>query len=144
MKAITSNKWVLVLVICLVLTNLALAYFAFSNRKPRRTDYSMKKQVGLSEDQARLFEEKKKHYFTEMKPYWEKVADYKDSLYRRLGDADLTDSIVDYYVGKWHEANRYSDKQMFLHFREMRKQCTPAQLPIYDSVVLKMVSRRRR
>ena len=29
MKAITSNKWVLVLVLFLVLTNLALVFFAF-------------------------------------------------------------------------------------------------------------------
>jgi len=34
MKAITSNKWVLVLVLFLVLTNLALVFFAFSSSRP--------------------------------------------------------------------------------------------------------------
>lgn len=142
MKAITSNKWVLLLVIFLVITNIALAIFAFSSKK--KIDNSLAKQVGLTEAQAKIFEEKKKAYLTEMKPKWEEVANLKDSLYRRMGDPALTDSTIEQYVNKWHEINRYADIQMFKHFREMRKECTPAQLPVYDSVVMKMVVRRRR
>jgi hypothetical protein len=33
MKAITTNKWVLLLVVFLVLTNLALVFFAFTSSK---------------------------------------------------------------------------------------------------------------
>lgn len=142
MKAITSNKWVLLLVIFLVITNIALAVFAFSAKK--RPDNSLKKQVGLTEAQAKIFEEKKKAYFAEMKPKWEEVTALKDSLYQHMGDADLSDSTIEYYVNKWHAINRYADIQMFKHFREMRKECTPQQLPAYDSAVIKMVARRRR
>lgn len=142
MKAITSNKWVLILVIFLVVTNIALAIFAFSSKK--KPDYSFKKQVGLTEAQANVFEEKKKAYFTEMKPHWERVSELKDSLYQRIGDNDLTDSAIEAYVYKWHEINRTSDIKMFKHFREMRKECTPDQVPVYDSVVRKMIARRRR
>lgn len=142
MKAITSNKWVLLLVIFLVLTNIALAIFAFSTKK--RPDNSFKKQVGLTEAQAVVFEEKKKAYLTEMKPHWERVAELKDSLYQRMGDPDLTDSTIQSYVNQWHEINRHSDVKLFRHFREMRKECAPDQVAIYDSVVRKMVARRRR
>ncbi len=142
MKAITSNKWVLLLVICLIVTNIALGIFAFTSK--RRPDYSFKNQVGLTEAQSKVFDEKKKAYFAEMKPYWERVAELKDSLYQRMGDAELSDSTIESYVNKWHEINRNSDIQMFKHFREMRKECTAEQLPVYDSVVRKMMSRRRR
>ena len=142
MKAITSNKWVLLLVIFLVITNIALAIFAFSSKK--KPDNSLAKQVGLTEAQAKVFEEKKKAYFAEMKPKWEVVADLKDSLYQHMGDAELSDSTIEYYVNKWHTINREADIKMFKHFREMRKECTTAQLPVYDSVVAKMVVRRRR
>ena len=144
MKAITSNKWVLLLVVTLVITNLVLAFIAFSQKKSSKQDYSFKTQVGLSEEQAKIFEEKKQHYFTQMKPHWEKVAELKDSLYRHLGDPSVSDSLIASYVDKWHAINRHSDIKLFLHFREMRAHCTPEQLPRFDSVVAKMVTRRRR
>lgn len=144
MKAITSNKWVLLLVIGLVFTNLILAFIAFSQKKSTKPDNSFRTQVGLTEDQANLFEEKKQHYFALMKPHWEKVAELKDSLYRHLGDEHVPDSLITSYVDKWHAINRHSDIKLFLHFREMRTHCTPEQLPRFDSVVTKMVTRRRR
>ena len=144
MKAITSNKWVLLLVVTLVITNLVLAFIAFSQKKSTRSDNSFKTQVGLSEEQAKIFEEKKKNYFALMKPQWEKVAELKDSLYRHLGDERVPDSLIASYVDKWHAINRHSDIKLFLHFREMRAHCTPEQLPRFDSVVTKMVTRRRR
>ncbi len=142
MKAITSNKWVLLLVVCLIVTNIALAIFAFSSKK--RSDNSFKKQIGLTEAQAKIFEEKKKAYFAEMKPHWEQVAELKDSLYQHLGDTTISDSTIELYVNKWHEINHKTDIKLFKHFREMRKECTIEQLPVYDSVVGKMMSRRRR
>lgn len=142
MKAITSNKWVLLLVIFLVLTNIALAIFAFSSR--RKSENTFKQQVGLTDAQSKIFEEKKKAYFTEMKPQWERVAELKDSLYHRMGDAELTDSAIEDFVQRWHEINRHSDIKLFKHFRDMRQECTPEQVPIYDSVVRKMIARRRR
>jgi hypothetical protein len=144
MKAITSNKWVLLLVVTLVITNLVLAFIAFSQKKSPKPDNSFKTQVGLSEEQAKIFEEKKKNYFALMKPHWEKVAELKDSLYRHLGDSSVSDTLIASYVDKWHAINRHSDIQLFLHFREMRTHCTPDQLARFDSVVTKMVARRRR
>ncbi len=144
MKAITSNKWVLLLVVTLVVTNLVLAFFAFSRKQAPKADNSFRKQVGLTEEQAKIFDEKKKNYFATMKPSWEKVADLKDSLYQHLGDADVPDSLIASYVDRWHAINRHSDIQLFLHFREMRTHCTPDQLSRFDSVVTKMVSRRKR
>jgi len=144
MKAITSNKWVLLLVITLVITNLILAFIAFSQKKSAKPDNSFRAQVGLTEEQAKIFEEKKKHYFTVMKPHWEKVAELKDSLYLHLADSSVSDSLIVSYVDKWHAINRHSDIQLFLHFREMRAHCTPEQLPKFDSAVTKMVTRRRR
>lgn len=142
MKAIISNKWVFVLVVFLVLSNIGLAIVAFSSKK--KTDNSFAKQVGLTEAQNKIFEERKKAYFSEIKPHWEQVAELKDSLYQHMSDAEVSDSLIESYVAKWHAINRHSDIQLFKHFREMRKECTPEQLPVYDSVVRKMVTRRRR
>ncbi|MFY8046711.1 MAG: hypothetical protein ACOVOS_09060, partial [Chitinophagaceae bacterium] len=68
MKALTLNKWVLLLVIFLVLSNLALVFFAFSNsaeKKNHQEDW-MKKELGLSDEQSRVFKEKKEAFMTSL------------------------------------------------------------------------------
>ncbi len=144
MRAITSNKWVLLLVVFLVLSNLALVFFAFSNSSPRKSRQEdwLIKELNLTDDQSRAFKEKKESFMAAMKPRWEQVNVLKDSLYGHLGDAQLTDSTVNYYTAKWTEQTRENDILLFQHFRELRKQCTADQLPRYDTIVTRMVTRR--
>ena len=144
MKALTSNKWVLVLVIFLVLSNLALVFFAFTNsssKKNHQEDW-MKRELGLSEDQWKKFNESKESFMTTMKPRWEQVNMLKDSLYRHLGDEQVPDSLVNYYTTKWMEKTRENDQLLFHHFRDVRKHCNKDQLSKYDTIVTKMVTRR--
>jgi hypothetical protein len=144
MRAITSNKWVLLLVLFLVLSNLALFIFAFSSAEPRkgRPEDWVKKELGLSDAQDKIFKESKEQFMNSMKPRWEEVNRIKDSLYRHLGDANVPDSVIDLYTGKWSEKARENDVILFRHFHEMRRQCTPEQYARYDSLVTRMVTRR--
>ncbi len=147
MKAITSNKWVLLLVVFLVLTNLALVFFAFSNSRPaerrEQKDY-MKTKLHLTEEQDKIFKAKKEDFFTLMKPRWEEVNHLKDSLYHHIGDENVPDSLVDYYVDKWSDRSRESDKILFRHFRELRSHCTKEQQAIFDTLVPKIVKYQAR
>lgn len=144
MRALTTNKWVLLLVIFLVLSNLALVFFAFSNSVPKKTHQEdwMKKELGLSDEQSLQFKEKKESFMNTMKPRWEHVNSLKDSLYRHLGDEEVPDSLVQYYTGRWTEKSRENDQLLFHHFRDLRKFCKKEQLPKYDTIVSKMVTRR--
>ena len=144
MKALTSNKWVLLLVIFLVLSNLALVFFAFSNSVPKRNHQEdwMKRELGLSDEQSKPFNDKKESFMTTMKPRWEHVNILKDSLYRHLGDEQVPDSLVHYYTTKWMEKTRENDQLLFHHFRDLRKYCKQEQLQKYDTIVSKMVTRR--
>ena len=142
MKAITSNKWVFLLVIFLVLTNLALVFFAFSNSKPgekKEQKEFLKTKLNLTEEQDKLFKQKKEEFFTTMKPRWEEVNNLKDSLYKHIGDENLSDSVINYYVDKWTADTRESDKLLFRHFRELRKHCNKDQQAIFDTLVPKIV-----
>lgn len=144
MKAITSNKWVLLLVIFLVLSNLALVFFAFTNSGEKykgRQDNWMKKQLNLTNEQDKLFKEKKEAFMNFMKPRREAVNQLKDSLYHHLGD-QVSDSMVNYYTRKWSEKSQENDAMMFRHFQELRQHCTDAQKPGFDSIINTMVTRR--
>ena len=142
MKAITSNKWVLLLVVFLVLTNLALVIFAFSGSRQsshkEQNDY-VKTQLHLSSEQDQLFKQEKEAYFKKMKPRWEEIGKLKDSLYLHLGDEAMPDSLVSYYTRQWSEKSRQSDSILFYHFRELRTHCTKEQQAIFDTLVPKMV-----
>jgi hypothetical protein len=147
MKAITSNKWVLLLVVFLVLSNLALVFFAFSEArqdKKKPQENSFRSQLGLSEEQTKVFDQRKEDFFKVMKPRWAEVNKLKDSLYQHLGDETLPDSVIEDYTRRWTEISRQSDVMLFKHFRDLRKECKESQLPAFDSAVVKMVTRRRR
>lgn len=141
MKAITSNKWVFLLVVFLVLTNLSLVFFAFSNSKPveKKDQNYLKTKLNLTEQQDILFKQKKEEYFTLMKPRWEEVNKLKDSLYLHIGDDEVPDSVINYYVGKWTATSRESDKILFRHFHELRRHCNKEQQAIFDTLVPKIV-----
>ena len=146
MRAITNNKWVLLLVIFLVLTNLALVFFAFTNNpkpgKPQENGF--RKQINLNKDQEKVFDVRKEEFFKTMKPRWEEVNQLKDSLYLHLGDENVPDSVIDHYTTMWTEISRQNDIMLFRHFKELRKELNESQLKAYDSAVSKMVTRRRR
>jgi len=142
MKAITSNKWVFLLVIFLVLTNLALVFFAFNSSRPseqRGQKEYLKTKLNLNEEQAKLFRQKKEDFFAMMKPRWEKVNKLKDSLYQHIGDEQVPDSVVNYFIDKWTESTRESDKLFFRHFQELRTHCDKDQQAIFDTLVPKMI-----
>ena len=147
MKAITSNKWVLVLVLFLVLTNLALVFFAFKGTakvEKKEEKGFLTSKLNLTEEQDKEFKKRKEEYFTLMKPRWEEVNTLKDSLYSHLGDEEVSDSVINYYVDQWSENSRESDKLLFKHFREIRKICTKEQQVIFDTIVPKMVKFQRK
>ncbi len=136
----------MLLVIFLVLTNLALVFFAFSSsiKTTKPPENQFRKQIGLSEKQEKLFDERKDAFMKAMKPRWEEVNKFKDSLYQHIGDENLPDSVIEHYTKSWTEVNRQSDIMLFKHFKELRKELNESQLKAYDSAVNKMVTRRRR
>jgi hypothetical protein len=147
MKAITSNKWILLLVVFLVLTNLALVIFAFSGSKVsgrKEQNNYVKTALHLTDEQDQFFKKQKEEYFATMKPRWEEVTKLKDSLYQHLGDENISDSLINYYTDKWSEKSRASDILMFKHFRSLRSHCTQEQQAIFDTLIPKMVNHQSR
>jgi hypothetical protein len=77
-----------------------------------------------------------------MKPRWEEVNNLKDSLYKHIGETEVSDSVINYYTSKWGGKVKENDILLFNHFRDLRKICTKSQLDKYDTMVTKMVTRR--
>lgn len=147
MKQILHNRWLLVLVAILGLANLGLVAFHFlqgrSSVDRRSSSEWFYRELGLSQEQEALFRSRKDSFMKEMRPHWSASRRAKDSLYARMGDSTLNDSALAAVTAHIAELSRQSDERMFLHFRELRKLCSPAQQLAFDTLVPKLMSRNR-
>lgn len=147
MSRILQNRWLLVLVAILLVANLVLLgyYYTRSRSGGERRSGSewFYREMGLSKDQEALFRASKDSFMREMRPIWSASRKAKDSLFSRLGDASLDDSTAQSIIARIADLSRQSDERMFLHFRELRKSCTPAQQAAFDTLVPKLMSRGR-
>ena len=147
MKAITNNKWILLLLIFLVVSNIVLILILFSQPKPKERQNTIKefrKKIGLTQAQDSLFDARKDVFFKEMQPHWEEISHLKDSLYKHLKDENMPDSVILNYSNRWNKISNESDVALFKHFRELRNHITDSQRVIFDTLVPKMFINRGR
>lgn len=147
MSRILQNRWLLVLVAILLVANLGLLGYHYvrsrSDDARRSGSDWFYREVGLNKDQEARFRASKDSFMREMRPLWSASRKAKDSLFSRMGDPSLDDSTIRAITTRIADLSRQSDERMFLHFRELRKLCTPAQQAAFDTLVPKLMSRSR-
>lgn len=145
MKKLNTNKWVLLLVFFLLLTNIILAFLLFSsgNRNGSSEPYLVRHMKGLSESQKEMLRRKKEDFMQQNKTHWDSINILKEGLYKHLGDKNLDDSLIKSLTTRWNNINAVSDYNLFQHFREMRSDFSAQQQIAYDTLVIKMILRRR-
>jgi hypothetical protein len=147
MKLIASNKWVLLLIIFLVISNTVLIALLFSPSKPKSRQNPIKefrKKLGLTQAQDSLFDAKKVVFFKEMQSRGDSINHLKDSLYIHLKDSNVSDSVIVHYTQKWNTIASASDVALFKHFVELRTHITDSQRVVFDTLVPKMFINRGR
>lgn len=148
----TKYRWMLFLLLILLVSNVVLSFFLFSNKESNQKgrnggDSSMAiyQQIGLSETQIDSFKTMKENFFQDMKPLWAEIRTMKDSLYRNM-DKGLDDSNYIRLISEIAAKSQVADQNMFRHFVEMRMRCTEEQKVRFDTIVPKLINRpwRRR
>lgn len=132
MKKMTSNKWILLLVLFLVMTNLVLAFLLFTKevRNSNSEPYLVRHMKGLSDSQKDMLRRKKEEFIRKTNPKWEDINSLKEKFYHHLGDENLSDSLIHHYIVLLNEKNSESDSLLFQHFREMRNEFNDEQKKI--------------
>jgi Spy/CpxP family protein refolding chaperone len=150
MKAITRNKWFLALLGILLVANIALllSFFVFGEKQESAHSRSsvpeksyLARELKLDDQQEQQFKERKEKFFKEMEPVWEDIRKAKDSFYRQVNNAAITDADINELSARIAGKNKIADEMMFRHFRELRKLCTPEQQQKFDTLVPRMLSR---
>ncbi len=148
MNTVKKNRSLISIIIFLLLTNLVMLLFFIMLGKPAnriedkpRFSTSLQKDVGFSKGQMDAYQKMRTAQFEKVKPLFNEVRNAKFALYDLLYNSTITDSAVDNAAELIGKKQKELDIQMFYHFAEVRKLCTPEQLPAFDSAVKKLVIR---
>ena len=149
MKQFTQNKLLVLLVAILLVANLGLMLYFFVGRNNHNrhqgsnhpvSDF-MQKQIGFNADQAAKFQELRDQHKQEVKPVIDDIKMLKDSLYKLLQGPEVNDSIAENLVNEIGEKQKQWELMIFHHFQKVRAICDSNQLPKFDTLVHRMVTR---
>lgn len=148
MKQFTQNKLLVLLVAILLIANLALMFYFFVFRNEHKTDSSssrpvsdfVQKQLGFNSDQVARFQQLRDEHKQAVRPIIDDIKKLKDSLYNLL-QTPQDDSVAVNLIDKIGERQKDWELMIFHHFQKMRAICDSSQLPKFDSLVHRMVTR---
>lgn len=149
MISTAKYRWMILLVLVLVISNVVLAFFLFSsgkkpNYKKQAEERSMAiyKEIGLDSMQIDTFKASKDAFISEMKPMWGDLRKLKDSLYRSL-PKDPEDSSIVALLDSIAAKSRENERMSFAHFHHLRTMCTADQQARFDTIMPKFLNRSR-
>lgn len=152
MKALMKNPRLLVfLVFFLLVSNiLVLSYFMFWKQGTRNTNRNengmvdhMKKELGLTEDQAASYKKLLQDHRSSIKQQGDSLKKAKSAFYN-LALQEVTDSTIKVQSEALaaRQVNLYLT--MLQHFKRVRSLCSDEQRPKFDSMLVNMINRSSR
>ncbi len=147
----SKNKILLITVIILLLTNIAmLAFFlskdpgkkgAHNGREAAMAEF-LKNDIGFTAQQMQDYDTISKKHREKVKAIFDEMRSSKEQQLKELGTAGFSDSAINLAVDRSAENQKMIERGMLVHFTEIRKLCTPEQLPKFDSLFYKVMSRK--
>ena len=138
-------------VILLLIVNGVMLYFILKGRNHgdnfKRNDGKggpiemMKKEMGMTDQQQKDFDQMKEDHFNNMKPLADSIRAAKTAFFGLVKDASASDSVIDAAGLKIRELQTRADKMTFDHFRKVRNIFTADQQKKFDDFVSKMMQR---
>ena len=149
----SKNKSLIFIIAVLLLTNIAvLGYFLWykkpagghdeHKKRPPGIEYPLQNEVGFSEAQLVQYRQMRDEQMNAIKPMFDDMRKSKDSLFRMISIEN--DSSVSLLAEAISQKQKAIDLRMYNHFKRIRGLCTPEQLPKYDSLIQRMMSKMGR
>lgn len=151
----TRYKTLLFIIAVLLISNIALVVYVFTGgrcpHKPPTRDQqqnksgitsALEKEVGFSEQQLAQYKNLREEHWKIAKPLFDSMQKGKELLFKLTQTAAVEDSVVQNAAASIAANQKLMELQSFRHFKQVRELCTREQLPRYDSVLKKIVSKR--
>jgi Spy/CpxP family protein refolding chaperone len=102
---------------------------------------SLKNDVGFNDQQMAEYEDRVNLHRRQMRPLFEDISRTKEAFYQMLTKPGTQDSLLNSAAKEIGEKQKLIDLKIFMHFQNIRQLCTPAQQPMFDSLILRVVHR---
>lgn len=150
----TRYKTLLFIIAVLLISNIALVVYVFTggrcpHKSPSKEQQNksgitaaLEKEVGFSEQQLAQYKNLREEHWKIAKPLFDSMQKGKELLFKLTQTAAVEDSVVQNAAASIAASQKLMELQSFRHFKQVRDLCTQEQLPRYDSVLKKIVSKR--
>ena len=146
MNQLSRNRVLLTIIAVLLITNVVMLVLFFRMQKPAekpRTSFTerLKTEVGFTAEQMAVYEPKKKAFWSRMRERFDEIKKTKEDFYFLMYDPNVNDSVLNVKADSIGNQQKELDLFVIRHFKDVRKMCTPEQLPKYDSLLPSIVER---
>ena len=152
MSYLKNYKLLLVIISVLLLANIGLLYFFVFNKpthphKPSKEEMrkaaieKVKKEVGLNDEQAVVYDSLRIKQFEKMRPMFEDLVKAKEEYFSLIYQQGVSDSVLNAYSAKIGEKQMALDVNTFRYFQSIKALCTEEQKPKMDSFIQQIVKR---
>jgi uncharacterized glyoxalase superfamily metalloenzyme YdcJ len=153
MSTTSKTKILTAAVIVLLLANIAMLVFFLNSKGNHRKGGTsgrdamvkefLKSEIAFTPAQLQQYDTLSKQHKEKVKIYMDSMQGCKESYLKELGGNAFTDSAITITAEKNASMQKGMEIKMLNHIREIRKLCTPAQQPKFDSLFYKMLSRKK-
>lgn len=152
MSYLRDHKVLLLVIGVLLVANIGLLYFFMFNKPthpPRPSDKDMHDQaikkvrdeVGLSNEQAVLYDTLRSQQFRNMKPLFKALTKSKEDFFSLIYQQDVSDSVLNAYASGIGEKQMALDISTFHYFQSIKALCNEEQKPKMDTFIKQIVKR---
>lgn len=153
MSTTSKSKILKAAVIVLLLANIAMLIFFLCCKGPGRKGMGggreamvkefLQKEIGFTPQQLQQYDTLGKQHKDKVKTAMDEMRNNKERYLKELGTNAFTDSAITITAEKNAVMQKELEIKMLNHIREIRKLCTAEQLPKFDSLFYKMLSRKK-
>ncbi|MBK9957017.1 MAG: periplasmic heavy metal sensor [Chitinophagaceae bacterium] len=143
----TNNKFLILLVVVLALSNIALLSILIfqkpqSHSKKKYREERMKnflvKDIGLSASQMATYDALYKTHMQSMEQLFDTMRTGGNQNFELLGKKGFSDSAIDVVVNRSAVQQKIVDQKVLAHFKEIRNICSGEQKARFDSGISKL------
>ena len=148
MSTPSKTKALVAAVVFLLLTNIAVLVFFLCCKGPGKKDFHggrearmkefLQKEISFTPQQIQQYDTLSKKHRENIGTSFNEMRNNKEQQFQELGRTGFSDSAIVLAAGRSSEMQKEMELKMIMHFREIRKLCTPEQQSKFDSLFYKI------
>ena len=151
-KTQNKSKIFVAIIVILMIANIVLVSFFLMKKDGGRRDKHedrkamiagfLKNEIGFSTEQLHQYDTLSNNHRDNIKKMFDSLRSSKDKQFKQLAAANFNDSVMNSVADQSAVSQKKMELQMFTHLKNIRSLCTPVQLPKFDSLFVKVLSKR--